>query len=324
MRIVMFGTGPFAVPTFESLLASNHEVPALFTRPIADSGNRRKSAANPTRDVAQARGMTIHEPLNVNDPESIALLQELKADLFVVCDYGQILSRECLGSAVKGGINLHGSLLPKYRGAAPINWCLYNGDAVTGITIIHMTAKLDGGPCLAKRELPIASEDTAESIEPKLANLGVEAVIESIGLLESWDGEASIGEVQDQSLATKAPRLKKSDGLLDWQRPAAQLFNQIRAFQPWPGSFTNWNSARKKQPMRLIIHRATVVELGSEDLEIASVEPGQVAFCDKTKLLVQTGDGLLAIEAVQPAGKKNMPVADFLRGNPPAVGDRFE
>ena len=324
MRIVMFGTGPFAVPTFESLLASNHEVPALFTRPIADSGNRRKSAANPTRDVAQARGMTIHEPLNVNDPESIALLQELKADLFVVCDYGQILSRECLGSAVKGGINLHGSLLPKYRGAAPINWCLYNGDAVTGITIIHMTAKLDGGPCLAKRELPIASEDTAESIEPKLANLGVEAVIESIGLLESWDGEALIGEVQDQSLATKAPRLKKSDGLLDWQRPAAQLFNQIRAFQPWPGSFTNWNSAKKKQPMRLIIHRATVVELGSEDLEIASVEPGQVAFCDKTKLLVQTGDGLLAIEAVQPAGKKNMPVADFLRGNPPAVGDRFE
>lgn len=324
MRIVMFGTGPFAVPTFESLLASNHEVPALFTRPIADSGNRRKSAANPTRDVAQARGMTIHEPLNVNDPESIALLQQLKADLFVVCDYGQILSRECLGSAIKGGINLHGSLLPKYRGAAPINWCLYNGDAVTGITIIHMTAKLDGGPCLAKRELPIASEDTAESIEPKLANLGVEAVIESIGLLESWDGEASIGEAQDQSLATKAPRLKKSDGLLDWQRPAAQLFNQIRAFQPWPGSFTNWNSAKKKQPMRLIIHRATVMELGTEDLEIASVEPGQVAFCDKTKLLVQTGDGLLAIEAVQPAGKKNMPVADFLRGNPPAVGDQFQ
>ena len=324
MRIVMFGTGPFAVPTFKALLASDHEVSVLFTRPIADSGNRRKSAANPTRDLAQTRGLTIHEPMDVNAPESIALLQDLQADLFVVCDYGQILSRECLGLAAKGGINLHGSLLPKYRGAAPINWCLYNGDAVTGITIIHMTAKLDGGPCLAMRKLPISDQDTAESIEPKLANLGVEAVVESISLLEKWDGKALIGEPQDQSLATKAPRLKKSDGLLDWQRPAAQLFNQIRAFQPWPGSFTNWHSPAKKQPMRLIIHQASVVSREAEGLEVTSVEPGQVAFRDKVNLLVQTGDGLLSIEAVQPAGKKTMPVADFLRGNLPAVGDQFE
>ena len=324
MRIVMFGTGPFAVPTFKSLLASDHEVSVLFTRPIADSGNRRKSAANPTRDLAKASGLTIHEPMDVNAPESIALLKDLQADLFVVCDYGQILSRECLGLASKGGINLHGSLLPKYRGAAPINWCLYNGDAVTGITIIHMTAKLDGGPCLAKRELPISDQDTAESIEPKLAQLGVDAVIESIALLEKWDGDAAIGEPQDQSLATKAPRLKKSDGLLDWQRPAAQLVNQIRAFQPWPGSFSNWHSPKKKQPIRLIVHRAIVAVPDDEELEIASVEPGQVAFCDKTRLWVQTGDGLLSIEAVQPAGKKNMPVADFLRGNPPSVGDRFQ
>ena len=209
MRIVMFGTGPFAVPTFKSLLASDHEISVLFTRPIADSGNRRKSAANPTRDLAEAEGLIIHEPIDVNAPESIALLQKIQADLFVVCDYGQILSRECLGQASKGGINLHGSLLPKYRGAAPINWCLYNGDPVTGITIIHMTARLDGGPCLARRELPISDQDTAESIEPKLARLGVDAVIESIDILAKWDGEAAIGEPQNQSLATKAPRLKK-------------------------------------------------------------------------------------------------------------------
>ena len=323
MRIVMFGTGPFAVPTFESLLASDHEISVLFTRPIADSGNRRKSAANPTRDLAEAEGLIIHEPIDVNAPESIALLQKIQADLFVVCDYGQILSRECLGQASKGGINLHGSLLPKYRGAAPINWCLYNGDPVTGITIIHMTAKLDGGPCLAKRELPISDQDTAESIEPKLARLGVDAVIESIDILAKWDGEAAIGEPQNQSLATRAPRLKKSDGLLDWQRPAAQLFNQIRAFQPWPGSFTNWHSPKKKQPMRLIVHHASVVGEVPEEVTVASVDPGQVALCDKTRLFLQTGDGLLSIEAVQPAGKKNMPVADFLRGNPPAIGDRF-
>ena len=324
MRIVMFGTGPFAVPTFEALLASDHEVCALYTRPIADSGNRRKSAANPTRDVAEAKGLVIHEPMDANAPESIQVLKDLRAELFVVCDYGQILSRECLGLAKKGGINLHGSLLPKYRGAAPINWCLYNGDEVTGITIIHMTAKLDGGPCLATRELPVTAEDTAESIEPKLAILGVDAVMESIELLGAWDGEVSIGEPQDQSLATKAPRLKKSDGLLNWQRPAAQLFNQIRAFQPWPGSFTNWHSPKKKQPVRLIVHRASVVDLDAVEAVPASVAAGEVAYCDKGNLLVQTGDGLLSIEAVQPAGKKNMPVADFLRGNPPAVGDRLE
>ena len=324
MRIVMFGTGPFAVPTFEALLASDHDVCALFTRPIADAGNRRKSAANPTRDVAETNGLVIHDPMDANAPESLSLLKNLNADLFVVCDYGQILSRECLGSASKGDINLHGSLLPKYRGAAPINWCLYNGDPETGITIIHMTAKLDGGPCLAKRTLPISDEDTAESIEPKLANLGVDAVIESINLLQDWDGDASIGTPQDQSLATKAPRLKKSDGLLKWQRPALQLFNQIRAFQPWPGSYTNWHSPNKKQPLRLIVHHSRVVPPDALEPETANVNPGQVFFCNKEKLLVQTGDGVLSIEAVQPAGKKNMPVADFLRGNQPTVGDQFE
>lgn len=318
MRIVMFGTGPFAVPTFESLLKSDHDVLALFTRPIADSGKRRKTSANPTRDVAESIGLAIHDPQNVNESSSVELLRELKADLFMVCDYGQILSRDCLAAANKGGINLHGSLLPKYRGAAPINWCLYNGDAVTGITIIHMTAKLDGGPCLAKRELEIAAEDTAESIEPKLAELGVEAVHESIEMLAAWDGESPIGQPQDQSQSTKAPRLKKADGLIDWNRTAQEIVNQIQAFQPWPGSFTNWHSANKKQPMRLIIHRATSLPNSS------SVDAGIVAACDKNQLIVQTGAGQLSVERIQPAGKKPMPIADFLRGNPPEVGDRFE
>lgn len=318
MRIVMFGTGPFAVPTFQSLLSSDNEILALFTRPIADSGKRRKTAENPTRDVAELNGLTIHDPQNVNDQDSVNLLRELAADLFVVCDYGQILSRECLRTAIKGGINLHGSLLPKYRGAAPINWCLYNGDAVTGITIIHMTAKLDGGPCLAKRELAILADDTAESIEPKLAELGVEAVNKSIDRLAVWDGESPIGEPQDQSQATKAPRLKKSDGLIDWSRKSEEIVNQIRAFQPWPGSFTNWHSANKKQPMRLIIHEAAAIP------DPCSGNAGLVAACDKDQLILHTGTGQLSIKVIQPAGKKPMPIADFLRGNPPVVGDRFE
>ena len=322
MRIIMFGTGPFAVPTFQALLESRHEVLALFTRPIADSGKRRKTAENPTRDAAETVGLPVFDPLNVNDEPSIQALQRLNADLFVVCDYGQILSNACLETAKKGGINLHGSLLPKYRGAAPINWCLYNGDAVTGITIIHMTAKLDGGPCLAKRELTIGANETTETIEPKLSVLGVGAVMQSIDQLEPWDGVAKIGEIQDQSLATKAPRLKKSDGLIDWNRSAGEIVNQIRAFQPWPGSFTNWHSANKKQPTRLIIHHAIEIDESSE--LHPEFEPGQVYRCDREALVVQTGSGLLSVTHLQPAGKKQMPVADFLRGNPPAVGDRLE
>lgn len=320
MRIIMFGTGPFAVPTFVSLLTSNHDVLALVTRPIADSGKRRKTSENPTRDTGEAAGIEILDPPSANDSEFVEKLKSFNADLFVVCDYGQILSRACLGAAKLGGINLHGSLLPKYRGAAPINWCIFNGDSTTGITIIHMTPKLDGGPCLVKAEIKIEDDDTAESIEPRLALLGVDPVHKAIEMLANWDGESEIGELQDPKLATKAPRLKKSDGLVDWTRSAAQIANQVRAFQPWPGTFTNWHSEKLKQPMRLIIHKVTVVAPTEYD---SSYEPGQVVSIENS-LVVQTGEQLLRIDEIQPAGKRPMPVADFLRGKPPTVGDRFQ
>lgn len=315
MRIIMFGTGPFAVPTFASLLASDHEVLALVTRPIADSGKRRKTSENPTRDMGENHGVTILDPPSANDVEFVETLKSYDADLFVVCDYGQILSRDCLGAAKLGGINLHGSLLPKYRGAAPINWCIYNGDPVTGITIIHMTPKLDGGPCLKKIETAIGTYETAEEIEPRLAHLGVDAVHESIDMLEKWDGVSPLGEKQDPKLATKAPRLNKKDGLIDWNRTAVEIFNQIRAFQPWPGSYTHWNSETLKQPLRMIIHRADVIE------ESSSQQPGQVVSASDEGLVIQTGGGLLSIRILQPAGKKAMAVADFLRGRKPATGD---
>ncbi|MFM7740554.1 MAG: methionyl-tRNA formyltransferase, partial [Planctomycetota bacterium] len=186
MRIVMFGTGPFAVPTFEQLLKSpTDEVVALVTRPVDPSGQRRKSSANPTRDSALAHNasgvrasevrasgvrsaaLPILVPLDANAAEFVAALRELKPDLLVVCDYGQILSNECLSTAPLGGINLHGSLLPKYRGAAPIHWAIYKGETTTGISVIHMTGKLDGGPILTRAAMAIAADDTTESIEPR-------------------------------------------------------------------------------------------------------------------------------------------------------------
>ena len=317
----MFGTGPFAVPTFEALIQSPHEVVALFTRPIADSGKRRKTAENPTRDVAESAGLSVFDPMNVNDSESVEQLLKFEADLFVVCDYGQILSRECLAASKLGGINLHGSLLPKYRGAAPINWAIFQGEPVTGITIIHMTAKLDGGPCLIKAETEIGSQETAEQIEPRLAKLGVTPVLEAIDILENWDGNSPIGQIQDPAQATRAPRLKKSDGKIDWSRSAVEIVNQIRAFQPWPGSFTNWHNEKLKQPLRLIIHQATALpELG----DFGGKAPGCVLVSDGNALVIQSGTGPISIDTVQPAGKRAMPIGDFLRGRAPAIDDLFQ
>ncbi len=317
MRIIMFGTGPFAVPTFQSLLDSSHDVLALVTRPIRDPGKRRKSAENPARDVAVRCQVPVFEPPSCNDSEFIQKLTGIEADLFVVCDYGQILSRDCLSAAKLGGINLHGSLLPKYRGAAPINWAIYYGETKTGVTIIHMTPKLDGGPCLAQSEIEIGPTETAEELEPKLAVLGVQPVHQAIEKLACWDGSSPLGTKQDPELATRAPRLKKSDGAIVWSRSATQIVNQIRAFQPWPGSFTSWHSDQLKQPIRLIVLAAE----GVPNDQPAIHQPGQVAFCDKSRLLIQTGDGILSIKQIQPAGKRAMAIEEFLRGRHPNVGD---
>lgn len=316
MRIVLFGTGPFAVPSFEALIASSHDIVALITRPIANSGKRRKTAENPTRDLGVAHALTILDPSSINEQEVVDQLVALKADLFVVCDYGQILSSDALAAAKLGGINLHGSLLPKYRGAAPIHWAIYNGDEETGVTIIHMTPRLDGGPCLTSASTHIGPSETTESIEPRLARLGVQCVMDSIAMLEKWDGQSPIGEIQDQKLATKAPRLKRSDGKIDFKRGAADIVNQIRAFQPWPGTFTSWTPEGKSE-VRLIIHHADAIE--TDPLEKQSHAPGEVIVSDKQNLIVQTGAGQLSLLKVQPAGKKPMAVADYLRGNPPAA-----
>jgi methionyl-tRNA formyltransferase len=333
MKLVLFGTGPFAVPTFQSLIQSQHSVVALVTRPIADAGKRRKTAENPCRDLGQRSGLTILDPPDANAPEFVEGLSEFQADLLVVCDYGQILSKDCLGVARKGGINLHGSLLPKYRGAAPINWAIYHGESITGVTIIHMTARLDGGPTLAKASLEIGSEETPVELEPRLAQLGVQPVHQAIQMLEAWDGVSPIGTLQDHSWATKAPRLKKSDGQIDWSRTAGQVVNQIRAFQPWPGTYS-FLSKGKEEPERLIVHRASVVsptELTghrssacSGTAITSSPAPGSVVFCAIDQLWVATGEGVIAIREIQPSGKRLMSIAEFLRGHRISAGDRFQ
>jgi methionyl-tRNA formyltransferase len=315
MRIVMMGTGGFAVPTFRSLLESPHELLALVTRPPHGGRGRQPLASNPMRQLAEQQGLHIRAPESVNDPAVRAELAALLADLLVVCDYGQILSPETLAVARWGGINLHASLLPKYRGAAPINWALYHGERETGVSVIHMTPRLDAGPLLAVRRTAVGAEETAIELEQRLAELGVAAVHEAIGLLASWGGSSRLGTPQDPGLASRAPRLKKSDALADWSRTAPQLFDQVRALKPWPGTYTHW-SRDGRVPLRLILHEVAVSPQ-------ASPEPPGTITAVGTRLQVNCGQGQLALLQLQPSGKRVLDAEQFLRGYPLRVGDRL-
>lgn len=316
MRIVVFGTGPFCVPTMQSLANSENEILCAVTRPIEDAGKRRKTAANPVRESAEKLGLEVLDPQSCNEADFVQLLKSKQADLFFVCDYGQILSKACLSAARLGGINLHGSLLPKYRGAAPVQWAIYNGDQKSGVTVIHMTPRLDAGPNLAQLETEILDSENSDQLESRLSEIGVDAVHKAISLLANWDGESAIGSIQDSKKATKAPRINKSDGKIDWNRSAKQIVDQIRAFTPWPTSFCTWSHG--KQPLRLIVHQATTMQIETD------APPGTVIAIDKKLLAIQTAEDALVIQQLQPAGKKSMPVTDFLRGSKIAVGQLMD
>lgn len=316
MRLLMMGTGPFAVPTFRALLDSPHEVLALVTRPTPPAKGREKASLNPMRDLAEERGLTVYAPDSINTDEAAAKLREWNADLFVVCDYGQILSKAALGLAPLGGINLHASLLPKFRGAAPIHWAILNGETETGVTVIHMTPRLDGGPCLAVRRTPIGYEETQPELEHRLSEIGVPAVLDAIELLSQWDRESAIGTLQSKDKITKAPRIAKTDGLIDWTKPAAFIQRQVRALKPWPTTYTHWQRPQG-EPLRVIVDHVIVIN------EPASAEPGTVVASDGKQLVIATGDGRISIDLIQPAGKRVLQISEFLRGYQVKVGERF-
>lgn len=318
MRLVMMGTGPFAVPTFASLLDSSHVVCALVTRPavIGQTRGKTQTPPNPMRELAESRGVPVLAPDSVNDESSRRALEALGVDLYVVCDYGQILSAETLAVAPLGGINLHGSLLPKYRGAAPIQWALWHGEQETGVTVIHMDPRLDAGPCLVQCSTLIGPTETAVDLEPRLAQLGVGPVHQALELLSGWDGTSPLGKLQDPAQATRAPRLKKRDGEVDWTRAAADIFCQFRAVQPWPGLFTYYFRP-SGEPLRVILEQVAAVPTQLSHL------PGFLAPSDGQGFLVATGRDALRVSRLQPAGKRAMDAAEFLRGYPLHAGARF-
>lgn len=312
MRIVMMGTGTFAEPTFEALLASRHEVVGLVTQPDRAVGEKRGSTrqvGKGMKEIALERGIPVLQPESINTPDGVLALQNLRPDLLVVAAYGQILSREVLGVPPKGGINVHASLLPKYRGAAPVAWAIWKGERETGVCIIRMTIGLDAGDILARGILPIAPHETAGELESRLGPLGAKLAIDIADRLEAG---TVAGEPQDKSQATKAPKLTKEMGLIDWSQPAATVVNQIRALQPWPTPYTYLHRP-EQPPLRVIVLKSEVVE--SETSAPSEASPVGGISLAANKILVQCGDGQLNILELQPAGKRRMPPGDFLRGN---------
>jgi len=326
MRIVLMGNGPFAVPSFDRVTSSSQEIVCVVARPAVPSQGK-GPPESPVVAWARSRGLAVHTPQSINDPETVAWLAGLKADLLLVCDYGQILKPDALASTRLGGINLHGSLLPRHRGAAPVQWSILAGDELAGVSVIHMTPALDAGPVLTTAQTKVEPGEDAGMLESRLSQLGVEPTLRAIDLLEQNDHPSGIA--QDRALATRAPRLKKSDGELHWGYPVVWIDRQIRGLQPWPGVFTHLELPDGKS-IRVIVHRATPVPYaGSERLgKIGDLLPenqtrGLGLPGSDGGLAVVARDGVMVLESVQPAGKRAMSGSEFLRGYARHVGLRF-
>jgi len=315
MRLTMLGTGPFGVPTLRALAASAHEVVLVVARP--PRGHR--AEASPLQRAAESLGIEVWLPESVNLPDSQTRLSSLAADLLVVCDYGEILRPAALATTRLGGINLHGSLLPKYRGAAPVQWAILRGDTETGNTVIHMTPGLDAGPCLGQQRTPIDPDEDAASVEARLAAMGAELVLSVVAQLVAGTAKPV---PQDVAQASKAPRLTKDDGAIDWSRSAVEIKNQVRAVRPWPRAYTFWHraDAESATPVRLNIDRVAVAS--GEAASAAGDERGTIVDSGD-RLIAATGAGAIEIVELQPAGKRSMLATEFLRGNRVGIGDRF-
>jgi len=310
------GTGPFAVPSFDAVRESSHEVIAVVTKPEREVKSRKGPPSAPVRRWADEHGLPLLDPISVNDPVAIEQLRQLQADLFVVCDYGHILKPDALKASRLGGINLHGSLLPAYRGAAPVQRALLSGDRKTGISVILMTPKLDGGPILATRQTEIFDTETAGELESRLSLLGVEPVMECLHLLATWDGDTALGQPQDPAAATKAPRLSKREAEIDWTGSNREIDCHVRGMQPWPIAFGQLPIKESRPPVRLM-----VLSVASSDQNVDDLEPGQIA--GGKDLVVASGDGALKIERLRPAGKREMTGEEFMRGHQLPRGLRF-
>ncbi len=311
MKIVYFGSSEFSMPSMRALIASRHKVAALVTQPDRKKGRKLAVAPPPTKVLAAAEKIEVFQPEDASDRESVEFLNDLDADIFVVVSFGQILSKEVLGLARHPALNLHASLLPRYRGAAPTNWAIINGDSVTGVTIMKMSERLDEGDIVLKKEVKIDADDTNITLSETLSEKGAAALLEALDLIEARTARF---EKQDASQATYAPKLKKGMGLIDWNESTVKIHNKIRGFLPWPGAYTHYKGKILKV---LEAHIA-----GRQDG--GGVSPGTVTAVTRDEgIVVRTGSGDIALKYIQLEGKKILDADAFVRGHRIEPGFKF-
>jgi methionyl-tRNA formyltransferase len=317
MILVFCGTPQFAVPTLEKLVEGGHSVPLVVTQPDRPRGRGMDMAVSPVKDAAIRLGIVVVQPAAIkNNTEFRDQLAAIAPDAIIVVGYGRIIPQWMIDLPRLGNLNLHASLLPKYRGAAPIQWAIANGESVTGVTTMRIDAGLDTGDILMQREIPIAAEDTAETLGPKLAAMGADLMVETLRGLKNGSVRST---PQDHARATLASILKKEDGRMDFARGAEELFNRLRGFQPWPGAFTTFKGktlqVRRAQPLRPAV----------------KLTPGEIAI-EGTRLFVGCGEGedkdkdtnaTLEIVEVQLEGKRRMTAQEFINGYRPKSGDHL-
>ena len=325
LRLVMMATGGFALPTFLALLEHGHMVVGLFTQPDR-TGRGHHRHVNPLKELALERGVPVLKPEKANTPQAIESLAALAPDLCVVAAYGQILSPALLAVPHLGAINVHASILPKYRGAAPIQTAILEGEAETGVTIFQIEPKLDAGPMLAVGRTPIGPRETAGELESRLAILGAELTLQIVDQLARGTAQPI---VQDATQASRAPRLKKENGRIDWNRSPRQIDCLVRAFQPWPMAYSTLVMREQKEgetgssrALRLIV--LEVAPVGSQSPSESNAVPGTVLAAENKQLVVQAAGGAIEIRRLQPEGKRAMTAGEFLAGYPARAGDRFE
>jgi methionyl-tRNA formyltransferase len=308
----MLGTGDFALPTFERLIETGHNIVALVTQPDRPQGRKQELIPSAIKLSAEAHRIAIEQPEDVN--KSLERARDMKPDLLVTAAYGQILSAELLSIPRLGGINLHGSILPSYRGAAPVARAIQNGETHTGVTVILMTPRIDAGGILAIAQTEIRPDETAGELEERLAHLGAPLIVEAIAKLAA--GNVTVLP-QDRSKVTRAPKLRKKEGLIDWSQPGHVIHNLVRAMQPWPVAHTEWHRRTQTgaDPVRLIVHKTAIVE--------GRGTPGEVLESAGDRLFVAAGQGAVALQLIQLPGKKPFTTAEFLRGHRVLAGDRM-
>lgn len=309
MKIVYMGTPDFAVAPLEAILKAGHEVTAVVTQPDRQKGRGREVQYSPVKECALSYGIPVLQPLKIKEKDAVEELRKYPADIFVVAAFGQLLSEEILNMPRFGCINIHASLLPAYRGAAPIQWCVINGEEKTGVTIMQMAKGMDTGDILLQKEVVLDEKETGGSLFDRLMETGAELIVEALPKIEA--GELT-PVVQKEELATYAGKITKDMGNIDFAKSAVTIERLIRGLNPWPSAFTHYKGKILK------IWEADVV---SECVNVENPVPGTVIAMDKESFTLATGEGALRIRSLQPEGKKRMSCAEFMRGYEVKVGE---